>query len=469
MRSRRASSERPTLEICLVDATTASRITRGQLSVEPKSSGASELYREFGASGCVSLALDPGEYGLRLSSPGYIAVEQSVDLDSDQDHVSETLPLSREYVIRGLVRNASGQPQPDANVILVQKEFRKILRTGPAGTFEVRLISPEIDKVYAFRPANPIAEVGPISIAGAVESRLIIVTLPRDAPTVNVRARIVDDRGLPVQGAGLRLLMSTAFHAADKEDDAAIAAAQEVAGTSDANGTCNLPVPPDRDTVLQVSGSRGCEPTSEVINVAKDTVRDINLKCHRTFHVIVQDADGRAIEGARLVSETQSGAPAIYSAGRDGEYYALAYPFSIYAVTPPSSAGDEGLSRSVWIREYQAEVRLVLGDGVLEGRVTDTQGAPVRTFTVRLYQAGSDSYNVSFRFSSLDGSFTLKHVPPGNATIEVIGAIPDGGGNFVAGHFTQDIQVAEGQSACVRVVVIPESAVRASLLTSVPR
>ncbi len=449
--------DRPTLEICLIDATTGLRIVQGGIAFQPSISIAAALYREVGASGCVSTALDVGSYRLHLSSPGYIAAEQHVDLSPAQGHVIETLALSKAYVVRGQVRNADGQPQPDAYVMVVQGDFRQTMRTGAKGGFEFQVLSPEVDKVYAYLPLHPVAELGPISVRGARDSGLLI-TLPREAPAVKILVRVFDDRGYPIEGAEMRFLMSPAFHVADKRDDAAIAALPIIAGRSGADGSCTLSVPPRRDVVLQVGGAGGCESASDLMNVTKDVVKEVYLKCHPTFHVTVQDADGHEIKGARIVAETPSSAAAIFATGREGEYYALHYPFKIYAISPPASDSDPGFSQIAWIKEYREEVRLVLEGGRLDGSVTDKEGTPIRMFTVRLYRPGADSYSASFSFSTQDGLFTLKHVPPGRASMQVAAALPDTSSDFATGYFAQDVQIAVGQSVYVRAVVEPKPA-----------
>jgi hypothetical protein len=453
MRTKSASNPRATIEICLVDEMTRLPVALGHVILEERPSSATLFDQEVAGSGCVSIDADPGSYLLRLAASGYISVVQSLDLNSNEDHVFKNIPMVRVKVFHGIVRNAAGEPQPGANVIVVAHGYRRTILSGVEGGFEISLPSSEIDRIYAFKPPHPVAEVGPISIGGPNKS-FIEITLPKEAAAFKITARIFDDQARPVKGALVRVLGTTGFHVADKEDDLVIQAAQGVSGISDADGRCTLEVLPQHDVVLQVAGIAGCEPANESLDVAENVTKDVHLTCHAMFRVKVQDAGGRTIEGANVVAETRSGTEAIRATSERDRYYALEYPFRIYARTASVREADAGVTKDAWIEKYQEEIRLVLGQGRLDGLVMDEAGEPVRSFQVRVHQSGEDSFDAVFPFLSEDGSFSLHHLPAGTVSVEVIGESSVSGTALVA-SYTEDVIVAEGQCTHVRAVIKP--------------
>jgi len=451
MKAESVSSAHATIEVCLIDEMTRLPVAAGQVILEDRLSGGTLLDQEFAGSGCVSFDVDPGKYLMRLTSRGYIGVVESMDLNSNQDHVSKSIALVRARVLRGMVRNSTGTPQPGASVVVVARDYRTTVHTGVDGGFEIQLFSSEIDKIYAFQPPHAVAEIGPVSI-GKTNQSFIEITLPRETPAFKVTARVFDDQARPVQGALLRILAMNGFHVTDRQDDLFIQAEQGVSGISDADGRCTLEVLPQHDAVLQVAGVAGCEPTNESLNVTGNVAKDVRLKCHPTFTVKVLDAGGRAIEGANVVAETRSGTEALYATAERGRYYALEYPFRIYARTALVGEADAGVTKDVWIAKYQEEIRLVLGEGRLDGLVMDEAGAPIRNFKVSVVQPGENSYNADFPFSSEDGSFSLHHLPAGRVSVEVIGKSAGSGSGLVA-SYTENVILADGQATYVRAVI----------------
>jgi hypothetical protein len=451
VKTKSALSAHATIEICLIDEMTRLPIAAGQVILDERLSGATLLDREFAGSGCVLFDADPGKYLMRLASPGYIGVVESLDFNSNQDHVSKSIALARARVLRGMVRNAAGEPEAGASVVVVARGYRKTIHSGADGGFEIQLFSNEIEKIYAFKPPHPVAEIGPVSI-GETNQSFIEITLPREAPAFKVTARVFDDQARPVRGALVRILAMAGFHVTDKQDDLLIQAEQGVFGISDTDGRCTLEVLPQHDAVLQVAGVAGCEPANESLNVTGNVAKDVHLKCHPTFNVKVLDAGGRALEGASVVAETRSGTEALYATAEKGRYYVLEYPFRIYARTGSVGVADAGVTKDVWITKYQEEIRLVLGDGRLDGLVMDEAGAPIRNFKVSVVQSGENSYNADFPFLSEDGSFSLHHLPAGRVSVEVIGKSTGSGSGLVA-SYTENVILADGQSTYVRAVI----------------
>ena len=450
MNTKSSATAHATVEICLVDGLTRLPVTAGRVILDEALSGATLVDLEFAGSGCVSFDADPGRFLMRASSPGYLGVVQSLNLNSNQDHISQSIGLVRSHVLRGMVRNSAGAPEAGASVVAVARSYRTTVHSDADGGFEIQLISDEIDKIYAFKPPHPVAEIGPVSV-GKTKQSFIEIRLPNEASVFKIAATVYDDQARPVRGALVKILAMNGFHVADKQDDLFIQAEQGVSGISDAGGRCTLEVLPRHDAVLQVSGVAGCEPATEYLNVTGNIAKDVHLKCHPIFSVKVVDAGGRAIVGTNIVAETRSGAPAIYATEETGRYYALEYPFRIYARTSPVDVAEAGVTKDVWIEKYQEEIRLGLGEGRLDGLVMDEAGAFIRDFKVSVCQSGENSYNAEFPFSSEDGSFSLHHLPPGRVSVEVLGST--GNRNGAVANYKEDVIVTDGQSTYVRAVI----------------
>jgi len=450
--ARQIDPGRALLQICAVDAATKLPVTSGRVAVQREASGSAALDEEFAGNGCVLLEVDPAVYTLRFECLGYLSVVASVKVTSNPNAVSTTIQLVRAIGLRGMVRNAGGLPQPGAFVYLVQKDSTSTIRSGVGGGFEIQLLTPDIEKIYAFRPPHPIAEMGPVTI-GKTSTGYLEITLPQDATVVRLTGRVLDDRGKPVEGASVGMSTLPAYHVADKRHNAAIHGLEYISGKSDADGRFSLEVLPQPEAVLLVGGAKGCEPASESLSLTKDIAKDIHLRCHPTFQVNVQDADGSMIDGALVATESRSDRQAVYATIERSKYFAVEYPFRIYAWTPSTNEQGVGVTKSEWIEDYREKIVLVLGQGRMDGCVTDETGAPIKDFGIRLHQAGADSYNVAFHLSSEDGSFSLKHLPPGRVSIEVLGQLAGLADDRVLGTFTQEITVVEGQTAYVHAVI----------------
>jgi len=263
----------------------------------------------------------------------------------------------------------------------------------------------------------------------------------------------LDEDSKPVEGASVGMSTPPAYHVTNKQDDAAIQGLEYVSGKSDANGRFSLEALPQPEAVLLVGGVKGCESASESLSLTKDITKEIRLRCHPTFEVRVVDADGSVVEDAYVVTESRSEGQAVHATSERGKYFAVEYPFRIYAWMLPSAEHGFGVTGSQQVESYRSEIVLLLGQGRVDGWVTDERGAPVKDFAIRLHQAGVDSYNVAFHLSSEDGSFSLKHLPPGKASIEVSGQLAGPADDHVLGTFTQEVTVIEGESAYVHAVI----------------
>lgn len=109
-----------------------------------------------------------------------------------------------------------------------------------------------------------------------------------------------DDLEKPVGDAFVIVQSQSTYHVAEKQHDATIQGLQHMSARSDAQGHFSLEALPQSEALLQVGGARSCELWSEPIDLRKDVEKDIQLKCHPTFRVIVQDGSARGIDHAMM-------------------------------------------------------------------------------------------------------------------------------------------------------------------------
>ncbi len=445
--------ERPSMEVCLVDAATKLPVISGRISIREGHSGQALGEYEFNHQNCVLFRIDPGSYLFQAGGDGYLGVEQSMTVNSNDDGTRKVFSLLKRVLVHGIVRNSAGRPQPGACVSLFQETYHVTVRSDAGGHFEVELSSPEIQRVYAFRPPHPIAIMGPAVIRESKNPNLEI-TLPEDSVMVNISGTVSDDIGRPVEGAEVTVIPTSTHHVPDKKQDATLQGLQQTSARSDAQGRFSLEALPQNQAQLTVAGVKGCEVAGESIVLKEDVVRDIRLKCHPTFNVFVEKEDGSTVADAVIVAESPEGDPAILPTPEEGRYFARAYPFRIFAWTRWPSQDGYGITRSEWIKSYRDPVRLVLGHARVDGVVRDMSGSPVRSFSVRVIMADTVSRNISFPFKSEDGSFSLKYLPPGTATLQVKAEVTLPDGTRTPASFSEEVMLVGGQSVFLPAVLI---------------
>jgi hypothetical protein len=446
------NSPRASIEVCLIDAATRLPVNTGRIGVKEDHSRQTLGDYDLGGQSCAVIQIDPGIYALQVGADGYQSVEQTLTIGSNLDHIRKVFSLFRNYLVRGIVRNSNGLPQPDACISLFQETYHVTVRSGAGGRFETELFTPEIQKIYAFKPPNPIATLGPVVIGESRDPNLVI-TLPEDSRTFKVSGTVFDDLDRPVEGALVTLLATAMHHVPDKVHDAALQGLQQMSARSDAKGRYSLEALPQSEAFLTIAGAKGCEPATESVVLERNVVKDVRLLCHPTFKVSVQDQGGNGFADSVIVAETAEGESAIVPTAEKGRYFAREYPFRIIAWNRWPDQDAYGVARSEWIQSYRESIFLVLGNARVDGIVIAGSGEPVRNFIIRLRLPDAPFANVTFPYASEIGSFNLKHLPPGLLTLEVIGEITGTDGERVRVSFTQELTLVEGQTAFLSAIL----------------
>ncbi len=446
--------ERSSLQICLLDAMTGMPVTAGRIAIREEQSGQTLGEYELGSLNCIQFQIDPGKYLFQAGGEGYMAVEQSISINPQDYRTRRVFSLFRRVLVRGIVRDSAGRPQAGALVSLFQETYHVTVKSNAAGRFEAELSNPEIQKIYAFRPPHPIVSLGPVVINGSANPNLEI-TLPQDSRVVRISGTVFDDLGHPAEDAEAILIPSFTYHVADKQHDAILQGLQQVSAKTDAYGRFSLEALPQSDALLTVSGVKGCELASDSVVLKGNIVRDIHLRCHPTFSVSVEKEDGSQVPDAVIVGESQDGEQAIMPVQEKGRYFAVTYPFRIFAWAFRQGQDGYGVTRSEWIKSYRDSIRLVLGNARVDGSVRNPSGEPIRHFSVRLLTEYASSAVVSFPFITEDGSFSLKYLPPGRVTLEVVAEVAGPDGTRVRLSFSGDLVLIEGQPAFFPAVLKP--------------
>ncbi len=446
-----AFNDRALIEVCLADAATKLPISTGRIAIKEEHSRQILSDGELGGRNCVLIQADPGRYTLQVGASGYMAVEESLAVNTNHDRLRKVFSLGRSFLMRGIVRNLAGQPQPDVYISLFQDSYHVTVRSGTGGRFEAEFSSPEIQKIYAFKPPHPIVIMGPIVIRESKEPNLEI-TLPADSVVVRISGTVSDDLRHPVADAQVTLLASYTQHVPDAKHDAVLQGLQQISDKSDAKGRYLLEALPQNEGLLTVSGAKGCDLSTESITLLENAVKNIHLKCHPTFSVGVQDDGTGIFADSIIVAESPDGESAIVPTQEKARYVARTYPFRIFAWSRWPGQQAYGITKSEWIKSYRESILLVPGQAHVEGTVRLESGEPVQSFSVRVHLSES-SGNITFPFTSEDGSFRLKCLPPGVMTLEVMGQITGEDGELVLMSFSQELTLVEGQTAFLAAIL----------------
>ncbi len=448
-----AAYSRATIEVCPVDAASRQPVTSARTEIKEEHSGLVLSQYDFAGQSCTVFQIDPGRYALQAGGTGYLNCEQTFIIRSNRDHIRRIVPLISGYHLHGIVRNASGRPQADAYVTVFQRGYNSTVQSDAGGHFEEDLANPHIDMIYAFKPSQPVAALGPVVLSEAGNQR-IEIALPEAARTVKISGVVTDDQGRAIANADVRLIPASTPHVADRGHDAVLQGLQHVSAKTDARGRFSLEARSQNNGLLQIDGN-GCESATDSMDLTDDVEKPVRLNCHPTFSVVVQDEGGIEVQDLMIDATATDGLPAIRPTAEKGRYFASSYPFKIFAWTLWQGPSDYGVTESRTIEEYQDPVRLVLGKARLDGEVIDENGEPVRQFSVRLQIAVSNHHSMAFPFSSEDGTFSLKHLPAGTVDIEVVAQVLDSDGRPRPVAFAKEVDLVDGQTFFLTAVTKP--------------
>lgn len=440
---------RAIVEFCYVDQDTQRPVTSGRITIRAEQVELPAFDAAVGDDGCNLLEMDPGKYRVRVDCSGYSKRDESVEILSQPDRIKKTILLSKTIKVRGIVRNSWGQPQAGANIEFIQEGFRASAQSGSGGEFEALLQIQPIKKIFAYRPPHPVAELGSVLIQ-ETNNPYLEITLPKDAPVLKLRGKVFDDQGSPVEGAAIEVHTNARYSITEKEYAWMEPWLQHQVTHSNAEGAFSLELPKPCKAWLTVLVDN-LESYRETLEISKDLEKNVYLTRHRLFDVRVRDVAGNDIQGISVMGLSPDGIEVLQEAKENAKYYSTEYPFNIFG---RGIMNNLGFTKVEWIDKYRNEIVLTLGQCVIQGRVTDEIGNPIKAFSVGMTYSNDEFYKSYplFRedwpniFYSEDGQFVLRNLLPGRASISITASSALGDWE----PFMQEVIVTEGRASIIR-------------------
>jgi hypothetical protein len=428
------SSESAQLEVCIIDAETQEAIKSGHVTILKEPAESVIFKGDFDQNGCAGFSLNPGRYGLRYDIPGfYCWRSDALEIASNLDRVRKIVEFYRSVTVRGIVKNASRQPQPDAIVIFgnpgSSSSFTPYgipVNTNNGGEFTANPPSNlTAITIYAAKPPYAIAQVGPLG-ADEIGHKYLEIILPKEEKTATISGRIIDSEMRPVSGATAQFQAMPSYDPMGKYDQilsmiSAFYFRNMV--KSDRRGYFTLSMLLKDTGVFHVTAN-GFEPYQEQLRgITGDITKDIQLKTPSYFSVQVKNSDGQSIVGTNLsrVANNSLSPMASFS----GKYYSTKYPIEILA---EGIRQNLGITERKLIESYQKEIVIKLGNCEIQGQVTDEGGNPIKNISVTVNSIGEGENELALngsqhvQYYSENGFFVLRNLVPGKASLSIIGS-----------------------------------------------
>jgi len=440
------------IELVYMAKETRRPITAGEVSIRQENSDFPIFGTAIGEDGRNFLEMYPGKYKIRVDSPGYGRQDESIEVLSMMDRIRKIIELSRTIVVKGIVKNARGHPQEGTEVDVFQEGFRVSQKTGTTGEFDVRLRIQPILKIIAHLPPHPIAELGPI-FWDETNIPYLQITLPKEADTAWLKGKVLDEQGKPVKNAAVEVTTNASYAISDKSFLWMEPWLRILQTRSDSDGFFVFQLPRPCKAWLAVF-AEDFEVHREILQVSSDAELKISLMRHPQFEVKVHDLEGKEILGITVMGLSPVGREVVHEASVSGRYYANEYPFTIFG---RGVLNDLGFTKGEWIDKPRDEIVLELGQCVVQGKVIDETGRPVKAFNVYVTYKNDKIYgsyqlfcaDFPTKFYSEYGLFAMKHLVPGSATFTVTA-------NSAYGEsepWSQDLVVSEGRPTFFQIVL----------------
>ena len=421
------------LEVLVVDEETQAPLPEASVQVMQVWSRSKELSGQTGSDGRAYFELDRGQYWVWANHPAYVPDNVGFAAEGSESRCTVLLtPRSPPgLLVTGSVRDSAGRGVPGAQVSLDIPRRRRNVR--PSDPTESPTAPVQIRNRYLRRMGIPnhaeTDEAGSFSLeipegAYRLSVRSIFhepfeddVQVPTSAPLeivvteldelVRLSGRVSDGDGHSLSGANVDLAV--------KDKSGRMGFADSTTGV---DGFFEFILPPGAVTLdVKIKGHKTYWQTHEVTRDTEIFPVLEKFKKYRRFTVRVYDSKGQAVANPFVIGTAlESGKGVVSPVTRKIDrseptqtYQASEYPFRIYATALHVGLG---ITEAKVIRSYQANIDLrVKGGGRIEGNVADTDGDPVRDFTIVLRKDGFDLG--IFRSFSQEGRYRLEGIPPG--------------------------------------------------------
>lgn len=421
------------LEVLVVDEETQAPLPEASVRITQVWSRSKESSEQTGPDGRAYFELDRGQYHVWANHPAY--VPDHVGFAAEESESRCTIVLTPRdppgLLVTGSVRDRAGRGVPGALVALefphetddvrppdptepapapIQIRSRHFRRMGipgyaetdgtgafslmvPQGNYELNVISLPHE---LYRDVVQVPTSGPLEIVVAELDEL-----------VRLSGRVSDGEGHSLSGARVDLGVEPKSGPIGLADS-----------TTGSDGYFEFVLPPGVATLeVKIKGHKTYWQSHEVTQDTEIFPVLEKYKTYRSFTVRVYDSKGQIVEDPFVIGTALESGKGVVSpvAGNIARskppqtYHASEYPFRIYATALHLG---RGITEAKVIHSYQANIDLRIGGGgKIEGNVADTDGNPVRDFTIVLRKDGFDLG--IFRSFSQEGRFILEGIPPG--------------------------------------------------------
>ena len=421
------------LEILVVDEETQSPLPEASVQVRQVWSRSKEFSGLTGSDGRAYFELDRGQYWVWANHPAYVPDHVGFAAEGSESRCTVVLTPRNPpgLLVTGSVRDSAGRGVPGAHVSLdiprgrgnvrssdptksptapVQIRNRYLRRMGipshsetdQAGSFSLEI--PEGTYRLSVHSISHEPFEDDVQVPTSAPLEIVVTELEE---LVRLSGRVSDEDGHSLSGAYVDLAV--------KDNSGRMGFADSTTGV---DGFFEFILPPGAVTLdVKIKGHKTYWQTHEVTQDTEIFPVLEKFKKYRRFTVRVFDSKGQAVAdpfviGTALESGKGVVSPVTRKIDRSEStqtYQASEYPFRIYATALHVGLG---ITEAKVIRSYQPNIVLrVKGGGRIEGNVADTDGNPVRDFTIVLRKDGFDLG--IFRSFSQEGRFSLEGIPPG--------------------------------------------------------
>lgn len=358
--------------------------------------------------------LEMEQIKLRVSHEEY--ADQVLDANPlpPESTAEVTVRLQRGATVRGMVRDAEGQPIPGEQIAIFQHMFEpRVTVSGPDGAYAFHGVAPG---TYSMKQGVYENMAPGISKSGVNvgESGDVVVDFDLAGANGTVRG-VVRLAGKPLPGASVNIMD-------DRGSGDMVSTTTDENGRFEAQGvklgTFNVFVSSSDNLSTTKRGTFGKDATEATIEIDMGTAG---------VRGRIVDQGGQPVSGAWVTIESTkpedmawSQAKAMKNTSGDGVFVAGGLSAGNYRVRVQTAEHAQLLTDSYVVKDGILDVgdlKLKAG-GVISGRITDDTGAPVEDATVSLLDAqGQPVFLWSTATTGSDGRYALHGVAPAAYTV----------------------------------------------------
>jgi hypothetical protein len=271
-------------------------------------------------------SLLPGKTRVAVRAPGFIPLEEEIDVTPGSPVLADLI-LRRGATLSGRVLGSDGLPITGAQVVV--GDFRDFLSikvfSGDRGSYRLTGLPPGEVEVYSQRPTR-----GKASTRLTVEDRGQSLSWdPVLTQDLEIRGRVVDDSGAPLEGFVLLIEEETRGTGRRKATQRKL--------TTDPSGSFSQGELSDlsyRITVYEAEGSLPCGSLEGVRPGAGEAEIRVDRQALSSAYLRgrVLDAQGRIYPGAKVICFSTLGGYRVAFAAKDGTYRVGPVPGGRYRI-----------------------------------------------------------------------------------------------------------------------------------------